>query len=182
MPLIKPRKLEALIRQCLASFYKRRIAALDKLDLRKVLARKNPYLFRASGIQNAADMIGQLLSAHVSSSDETIFGAEFFEPICKALCAGQTAAAHGSDFVIETDSSYEVIALKSGTNIYNSSQTQKQNEEFDAIHRSLRATTGGLKKAFIPIMGCGYGRSSRPDPTGNGFAGLLSRLGALDAG
>lgn len=74
--------------------------------------------------------------------------------------------AHGSDFVVETDRTYEVIALKSGTNIYNSSQTSKQNEEFDQIMRSLRATAGGLRKEFIPIMGCGYGRSPRPEPTG----------------
>jgi Type II restriction endonuclease EcoO109I len=158
--------LERLIRECLTSFYKRRIAALDKLNLERILGRKNPYLFKASGIQSAPEMIAQLLSAHVSSSDETIFGSEFFEPICRALCGGHIAAAHGSDFVIETDRTYEVIALKSGTNIYNSSQTSKQNEEFEQIMRSLRATTGGLGKEFIPIMGCGYGRVSRPEPTG----------------
>jgi hypothetical protein len=166
MSLIGPRKLETLIRGCLASFYKRRIAALESLDLERVLSRKNPYLFRASGIQNAPEMINQLLAAHVSSSDETIFGGEFFEPICKALCGGQIAAAVGADFVIETETTYEAIALKSGTNIYNSSQTSKQNDEFDQIKRSLRATTGGLRKAFVPTMGCGYGRSSRPEPTG----------------
>jgi Type II restriction endonuclease EcoO109I len=136
------------------------------LNLEKILSRKNPYLFKASGIQSAPEMIGQLLAAHVSSSDETIFGGEFFEPICSRLCGGQIAAAHGSDFIIETDRTYEVIALKSGTNIYNSSQVSKQNEEFEDIKRSLRATSGGLRKEFIPIMGCGYGRSNHPEPTG----------------
>lgn len=44
-------QLEALIRKCLSSFYQRRIAALNSLDLEKVLGRKNPYLFRVNGMR-----------------------------------------------------------------------------------------------------------------------------------
>jgi hypothetical protein len=157
-------ELERLVRGCLASFYTRRIAALDNLDLEKVLSRKNPYLFRASGIQNAPEMINQLLAAHVSSSDEGIFGEEFFEPICQAVSGAQRGAARGIDFVLETETSYEAIALKSGPNIFNSSQVSKQNQQFEDIERSLRATVRALRKQFVPIMGCGYGRADA-EPT-----------------
>ncbi len=154
-----------LVRGCLASFYKRRIAALESLDLGKVLRRKNPYLFRALGIQTPTEMIERLLAAHITSSDETIFGESFFEPICRALCGGRIAGTKGADFVIETDTSFEAIALKSGPNIFNSDQTSKQNQRFDEILRSLRATVRPFTKQFIATMGCGYGRSNRSDPT-----------------
>lgn len=134
--------------------------ALDSLDLNRVLAKKNPYLFRANGMSNATEMVRELLAAHISSSDETIFADEFFEPVCKAVSQKtiQIAGARGADFVVETDDSYEVISLKSGPNAFNSSQVEKQNEHFEGIHRSVRATLRGLRKEFIPIMGCGYGR------------------------
>ncbi|MGI8687711.1 MAG: PmeII family type II restriction endonuclease [Thermomicrobiales bacterium] len=40
-------ELERLVRDALKTFYDRRIQALDKLELKKVLVRKNPYLSRA---------------------------------------------------------------------------------------------------------------------------------------
>jgi hypothetical protein len=109
-------------------------------------------------------MINQLLAAHISSSDEGMFGEEFFEPICQAVSGAQRAAARGIDFVIETEDSYEAIALKSGPNIFNSSQVSKQNQQFDEIRRALHATVRSLRKEFVPIMGCGYGRASA-EPT-----------------
>ena len=159
---MEPDALEKLIRKCLASFYKRRIAALNNLDLNRVLSRKNPYLFRAAGIANAPEMIGQLLAAHISSSDEGIFGDEFFEPICKGISNAQIAAAKGVDFVIETETTYQVISLKSGPNAFNSSQVSKQSQQFEEIRKSLAATVRRLRKEFIPILGCGYGRVDSP--------------------
>ncbi len=111
-------------------------------------------------MSNATEMVRELLAAHISSSDEAIFGDEFFEPICSAVSQKviQVAGARGADFVVETQDTYEVISLKSGPNAFNSSQVEKQNEHFEQIHRSVRATIRGLKKEFVPIMGCGYGR------------------------
>lgn len=168
-------RLERIIQDCLNSFCRARIAALDSLDLKKVLRRKNPYLFRASGISNAADMVEQLLNAHVSSSDETIFGNLFFEPICKAVTKAPIAAATGADFVLETDTTYEVIALKSGPNIFNASQSRKQQDEFDEIEKSLKATLRSLRKQFIPIMGCGYGRTPRPSSARRRFSKMAGQ-------
>jgi hypothetical protein len=151
-------QLKQLIKKCLDEFYRKRLDSPETLDLKAVLKRKNPYLFRATGVNNAPDMIGQLLEAHVSSSDETIFGNVFFEPICQAVTEAPIAAARGADFARERDDVYEVIALKSGPNIFNASQATKQGQEFDEIQASLRATLRSMRKQFVPIMGCGYGR------------------------
>jgi Type II restriction endonuclease EcoO109I len=107
-------------------------------------------------------MINEILAAHLSSSDEGIFGEEFFEPICQALSGAQTAAAKGVDFVIETSTAFEAISLKSGPNAFNSSQVSKQNQQFEEIQNSLRATLRSLRKEFLPVMGCGYGRVDSP--------------------
>jgi hypothetical protein len=107
-------------------------------------------------------MITEILAAHLSSSDEGIFGEEFFEPICQALSGAQTAAAKGVDFVIETSTAFEAISLKSGPNAFNSSQVSKQNQQFEEIQNSLRATLRSLRKEFLPVMGCGYGRVDSP--------------------
>jgi hypothetical protein len=170
-----PAELERLIRQCLSRFYARRISALDGLNLEKVLSRKNPYLFRANGISNAPEMINQLLAAHISSSDEGIFGDEFFEPIFKFVTGAQIAGARGVDFIIETGDSYQAIALKSGPNAFNSSQVDKQTEQFRAIERSLRSTLKSLRKQFVPIMGCGYGRVDSAPTPGRGYYKLAGQ-------
>ena len=73
-------ELEALIRKSLDEFYRRRLQKLSTLKLGDTLRKKNPYLFRAMGIQNAAEIVEGILQAYMSSSDEGIFGDVFFEP------------------------------------------------------------------------------------------------------
>jgi hypothetical protein len=107
-------------------------------------------------------MVSEILAAHLSSSDEAIFGEAFFEPICQALSEANIAGAKGADFVIETSTAYEAISLKSGPNAFNSSQVSKQNQQFEDIQRSVRATLSSLRKEFLPVMGCGYGRVDSP--------------------
>ena len=55
--------IESCVQQCLDAFYTRRIAKLSTLRLADTLRRKNPYLFRAVGIESATELVGQLLSA-----------------------------------------------------------------------------------------------------------------------
>jgi hypothetical protein len=67
------KKLESMIKKCLNDFHERRIEKLKGMRLREVLKRKNPYLFRALGTEQAAEIVKKILEAYVSSSDETIF-------------------------------------------------------------------------------------------------------------
>ncbi|MCX6645895.1 MAG: PmeII family type II restriction endonuclease [bacterium] len=149
--------LEGIIKNCLANFYARRKSSLNDLDFTKVLKRKNPYMFRAKGIPNVGELVGELLNAYVSSSDESMFGDEFFEPICQAASNANIAASKGVDFIIESSDSYQAISLKSGPNAFNSDQVSKLNQRFEEVEGSLRATLRRVKKYFVPIMGCGYG-------------------------
>ncbi len=158
--------LKAQISLLLNELYERRFAALEGLTLSDLLS-KNPYLYRSLGINKHSELIDQLLAARISSSDETIFGNNFLEPL--ALWSAQHADSHGEtgrkasvgggagfDIAIENSTSYLAIAVKSGKNIFNSQSAKGQNTEFD----QLQARIAKMKKQFRKIIGYGYGRKS----------------------
>ena len=160
--------LDGKVAQLLGVLYQRRFARLTELTLPDLL-NKNPYLYRAVGIQRPDDLLDGLLNARISSSDETIFGNEFFEPL--ALWAADMAhlpgrqvsvgAGAGQDISIESATEYFAVAVKSGKNIFNSQSDKGQKAEFEQLEARLKK----LKKAFHKVIGFGYGRhaSSKGD-------------------
>jgi Type II restriction endonuclease EcoO109I len=158
-------KLNAKVAELLGVLYARRFARLQELTLANLLD-KNPYLYRAIGIQRPDHFLEGLLSARISSSDETIFGNEFFEPL--ALWAADQAqiqgrkvsvgAGAGQDISIESATEYFAISVKSGKNIFNSQSDKGQKAEFDQLEARLKK----LKKAFHKVVGFGYGRQAEP--------------------
>ena len=160
MNIMNPSELEGLIRESLNDFYKRRMKKLSELELRDVLRKKNPYLFRAIGLEKVSEVVAQILTAYMSSSDESIFGDAFFEPLVRLCSGGRASDSDGVDVIVETDTVYKAIAVKSGPNIFNSSQSKRQNDEFN----SLRHRMHKIQKQFDPILGHCYGckPSDRP--------------------
>jgi Type II restriction endonuclease EcoO109I len=67
-------------------FYQLRLSRLNELSLHPVLRRKNPYLFKAKNITTAQDFVTELIQAHLSSQEETIFGG-FLEQLAIFVCA-----------------------------------------------------------------------------------------------
>lgn len=146
--------LEIIIKQHLNDFYQSRLKKLSTLKLKDTLKKKNPYLFRAIGIQNAPEIVEGMLAAYMSSSDESIFGNIFFEPVAKAVSGGFASPHEGIDIFIETASSYKPIAVKSSPNIFNSSQSKRMDDEF----RKLRSRLYKVQKQFDPLLGHCYGK------------------------
>lgn len=163
--MISEDQLDTKIKQLLDIVYEKRFNKLKETELKRLL-KKNPYLFRSVGINDANDLIEAMLDAFLSSSDETLFGNDFFEPL--ALWTAQNAnhesleertvtvgSASGTDISIETATSYLAIAVKSGTNIFNSQSTKGQSTEFQELQSRLRK----MGKEIRPILGYGYGRA-----------------------
>ena len=150
------KQIELHVQQCLDDFYVRRIAKLSKLKLNDTLKRKNPYLFRAIGTESASELIGQLLSAYMSSSDEGVFGDAFFEPLAKLVSGANSAGGEGADIVRESATAYTAIAVKSGPSVFNAMSRRRQNQEF----MSLRSRMMKLQKHFDAIVGYCYGRKA----------------------
>lgn len=94
-------KVISAIASGLELFYNSLIEKIDGLDIKKVMKRKNPYLYRAKAMENATDIVKSVLDAFVSSSEETIFGNCFFEPLAIAASGGNKALAEGIDLMIQ---------------------------------------------------------------------------------
>ena len=57
--------LQNKIAELLDDFYRRRIDKIQTLKLKDALKRKNPYLYRAIGVQKASQIVEELLSAYM---------------------------------------------------------------------------------------------------------------------
>ena len=124
------------ISKSLQEFYTSLLSKIDEINLNEVLKKKNPYLYRAKAMQSADEIVEAILSAFVSSSEETIFGNCFFEPIAKAVSGGSKALAEGIDIMIEDDQSntMHAIAVKSGPSVFNADSKKQQVQNFNAAY------------------------------------------------
>jgi len=156
------KQLETEIAKGLERFYERRLVGLEKLSLRKILSKKNPYLYRALGVEKASEIVEQIMTAYLSSSDETIFGNCFFEPIARIAANGKVADGEGVDFVVESKDRILAVAVKSGPNWGNADQHKRQSTNFDAVRKRLYK----MAKQFDPLCGQAYGKQTS-EPTDN---------------
>ena len=74
MKKLKSKDVLQYVENNIGTFHKKRIDSLDSLSLSKVLKRKNPYLFKAKYILTSEEIVKGLVDAHISSSEEGIFG------------------------------------------------------------------------------------------------------------
>ncbi|MCX7896863.1 MAG: PmeII family type II restriction endonuclease [Rhodocyclaceae bacterium] len=148
------------IEKNIPEFHRRRLSSLEALKLDKILARKNPYLFKAKHVETAAELVRQLLEAHLSSQEETLFG-EFLEALAIHVCGlffgGQKSAAEGIDLEFTRAGKRYIVAIKSGPHWGNSQQIKRMRENFRQARRIARDPT------LIAVNGCCYGRNARQD-------------------
>lgn len=160
-------EVRVVVQDALDEFHRRRLKKLSELDLKSTLKKKNPYLFRAMGVNEASEIVGLILQAYMSSSEETMFGDVFFEPVAKAACGGCASDGFGADVLIETEERFTIISVKSGPNWGNSSQMKKLEDDFNSSRR--RFDNRKLTKQFRVILGHCYGRKNS-DPRNKNYS------------
>lgn len=142
-------------------FHRKRLESLAGLKLDTVLGRKNPYLFKAKHIETAAALVEQLLDAHLSSQEETVFG-DFLEDlaiyVCQESYGGRKSATEGIDLEFDRDGIRYLVSIKSGPKWGNASQIKKMREYFRQAKRIV-----GSKQHLVFVNGCCYGRDKCPD-------------------
>ncbi len=166
-------ELRVKVAELLNAFYARRLGKLSEINL-STICRKNPYLFRAIGVNTASDIIGEVLRAFLSSSEETVFGNIFFEPLVLAASeakGGRISGAVGVDIEYSTPTTNTVIAVKSATNSQNASAQAKQNSEFLELRSRLQKTG----KGFDAIIAYCYGRATGGTPPNRVFRRLAGQ-------
>ena len=87
-----------------SDFHKKKELKISSLKLADITKRKNPYLFKAKGMNNASDLIKSIMDATVSSGEETVFG-NFMEKVaiftCSQALGGRKSSATGIDLEFE---------------------------------------------------------------------------------
>ena len=161
----------AAIANGLDNFYKSLIDKTNKLDIKKIMKRKNPYLYRAKAVQNANDIVTSVLDAFVTSSEETIFGNCFFEPLAIAASGGSKALAEDVDIMIEKKEEITIyaVAVKSGTSVFNADSKKRQEQNFAAAAKLAKQA----KARYEAIIGYGYGKKRM---TGKGVPKMYQEL------
>jgi len=147
------------VNENVVDFHQRRINSLNQLKLAKLL-NKNPYLFKAKNITTAGNLVEGLLEAHLSSSEEKLFG-DFLEGlaifVASETCNGHKSAATGVDLEFINDGIHYVVSVKSGWNWGNSSQQAK-------LQQDLQKAVTTLKQARYAanvqaVLGICYGKT-----------------------
>ena len=144
------------IASALETFYGTLIEKIDGLNIQKVMKRKNPYLYRAKAMQSATEIVDSVLTDFVSSSEETIFGNCFFEPIAIAASGGNKALAEGIDIMIQNNETNTIsaIAVKSGPSVFNADSKKRQEQNFTAASKLAQQA----KARYEAYIGYCYGK------------------------
>ncbi len=164
---MKPLKIEKVtqyVEENIGVFHQKRIDSLNKLKLKSVLKRKNPYLFKTKYILTAEQIINGLTDAHISSSEEGIFG-DWLEGLAvfinQEVFGGWKSGITGIDLEFDLDNIRYIVTIKSGPNWGNSSQIAKMKSDFNTAKKTLRTSNSGI--IVMPVNGCCYGFNNKSD-------------------
>lgn len=167
-------------------FHQRKLESLSKLKLKNILKRKNPYLFKAKNMNTAGELVQNILDAHLSSQEETIFGA-FLENVaihaCQLAYGGIKSSAEGIDLEFNHDGNRYIVSIKSGPNWGNSSQIKRMCDNFRKAAIVLRQNKA--IRNIVAVNGCCYGRDRAEDKgnyhkiCGEAFWTLISGIPTL---
>ncbi len=145
-------------------FHEKRIQSLDSLKLSQVLRRKNPYLFKAKHVLTSEQIIKSLIDAHISSSEEGIFG-DWLEGLAifinEKVYGGRKSGITGIDLEFDSNGTRNIVTIKSGPNWGNSSQIAKMRSDFTTAKKTLRTSNSQLN--IVAVNGCCYGQDNNPD-------------------
>ena len=156
-----------VVSTALEKCYERRIEKVGKIDVFGIIKRKNPYMYRAFGSNDAHTFVEDILLDAQTSSDETIFG-DFFEEVAIGVAKnGRKSTALGLDLEVWSDDQREVdlYAIKSGVNVFNSSSRERQRQAFTEAVKRLQ----GKKVIVTPKVGYGYGRKNSSEANKDNF-------------
>lgn len=148
----------------IGDFHKRRIEGVSKLNLKKVIKAKNPYLFKAKNVLTAGEIVKTITDAYLSSQEEAIFG-NWLEDLAifinSRVYGGWKSGIPNIDLEFDKDRIRYIVSIKSGPKWGNSSQVKKMKSDFQTAKRTLRTGNSGLN--IVAVNGCCYGQEATID-------------------
>jgi hypothetical protein len=117
-------------------------------------------LFKAKDLGTASELVQDLLTAFLSSSEEKLFG-DFLEGlavfIAERTCGGHKSTAQGVDLEFFNNDIHYVVSIKSGPNWGNSSQQSKLEQDLKTAVARLKQSKQNLN--VQPVLGICYGKT-----------------------
>ena len=150
----------------IASFHAKRLQRVEHLELKEILKRKNPYLYKAKYLEYSVDFVAAIVNAFVSSQEETLFGdfleglAVYVAEVCFDARKPSQHELTGIDLLLHKHDALYLVEIKSGPNWGNSSQVTKMVLNFKEAMERLRPLYPNQQ--IIPVNGCMYGRGCHP--------------------
>lgn len=164
MNIIDLNQITNYVEQNIDTFHQKRTDKLNILKLKDVLKRKNPYLYKAKNILTSEEIIRNLLNAHISSNEETLFG-DWLEGLAifvnKLAFGGIKSGIPGIDLEFEKENKRFIVSIKSGPNWGNSGQIKQLKTNFTTAKKTLRTSNSQLE--IVAVNGCCYGIENNPD-------------------
>lgn len=161
---------ERLVTEFEVTFAKPFAQRLQSLTMKEIIQRKNPYLYRASGIRTCEELVKRAFDDYVSASVEGDFG-PFFEGVARILSGGVKPAVGGEvDLDVRSGDVATLYAIKSGAYGFNSSSFDKAKRDLNSAESRLRQDRLRTEKKIA----FAYGRKKTT------FAEGIERLASKD--
>jgi hypothetical protein len=162
--MIEIEEVVKYVEENIGAFHQKRIESLNKLKLKNVLKRKNPYLFKAKNVITSGEIVSGIVDAHVSSNEETIFG-DWLEGLAIFINAkvygGWKSGIEGIDLEFDLDDRRYLVAIKSGPNWANSTSLKKLKDYYKQASKAIRTSNSNIN--VVSVNGCCYGKDNKPD-------------------
>ncbi len=163
-------KAASIVQKFQDTFAKPFAAKLNSLHLRTIIQNKNPYLYRASGIETCEDLVRRALQDYVSASVEGYFG-PFFESVAQVVSGHWKPAGGGEvDLEVRVGNIARLYVIKSGAKGFNSSSYDKARRDLESAERRLRQDRVRVEKKIA----FAYGRRT------TAFRGGIEHLASKD--
>jgi len=152
-------ELNNYVNENISIFHQAKLKTLQSKNLKEILKKKNPYLFKAKNITIAGDLVKNILDAYLSSSEEKLFG-DFLEElavfISSKTCNGRKSSSTGIDLEFNKKGARYLVSVKSGPSWGNSSQQRKQEQDFQTAVKVLKQSK--RISDVRPVLGICYGK------------------------
>ena len=155
-------EVRAFVEQHIGDFHESRLETLKKSDLEVLLKGKNPYLFRAKGVETAQELVESLLDAKLSSSEETIMGG-FLEELAIFVigktAGGQKSGIPGVDFEYTLSGKRYLFSMKSSLKWGNAGQWKDLEKSLQTAIKVINQSS--QTQNVECYLGVSYGKAKR---------------------
>ncbi len=112
---------------------------LASMTMKELVKRKNPYLYRATGVETCDEYVQRAFSEYIAGMRGNFFGL-FFESVAQILSGGTKPDGTGEiDLEVQKDGEMLLYVIKSGASGHNASSLKKALDDLSAVSGSFEA-------------------------------------------